>query len=160
MKTIKNDNKQRMFQAYGAAERNSLTGWYLDEVIDFGFWHNAYIKGRMSLQDIIPELMKKCSMSLDDLNSCVQKWHGWAEDVAQVLEYCIVHFVELVDEYEGGPDECSLEVSAQIVSDSLLNRNDAYYYAEKLKPHSEAQRVNYDLDSEALEGCAYIEVVA
>ena len=138
-----------MFQAYGEPNRNLLTGWCLDEVIDFNYWHHLYIND-VSLQEIIPELMKKCSMSLDDLNPHIQKWYGWAEDMAQVLEYCVVNFLDLLDEYDGDPDECNLQVSAQIVSDSLTCRDDAYYYAEKLKPHSEAQIANYNLDRECL----------
>lgn len=124
-----NNMKQIMEQTFGKAQKNMLTGWYLDEVIDFCFWHNAYMKGRASLETIILELKKKCHMSIDNFQQ-VQELRDWTNDVVRMLGYCVVNYLELVDEFDGDCDECNLQLSGQWISDSLLCREDAFFMGQ------------------------------
>ena len=84
-------------KAYGRPSVNEEKGWKLDHVIHFDFYHNAYIKSRLSIDELVGMVLKECNISPDDTCS-------WAKDIRTMIKYAIEHFDERMDEDEETPD--------------------------------------------------------
>ena len=48
-------------KAYGRPSINEEKGWKLDHVIPFDFYHNAYIKSRLSIDELVGMVLKECN---------------------------------------------------------------------------------------------------
>lgn len=114
---------------------NPLTGWHLDAPISFNFWFNVYAKGRKNLEEIVAIILDNCHVRKTDFDGTYE-WRCWAHDVKIAIESCIVNYLQYLDDYDGNIEECDLNLSAQIVSDSLITRGDAYNVAELYRQHT------------------------
>ncbi len=79
---------------------NQPKGWRLDHIIYFDFAHNAYIKSRLTLQQVTDMIGKECGLSPDD-NS----------DEANSLRYEIAgivkHYADLLEDPDYFPEEAN-----------------------------------------------------
>lgn len=116
-------------KAYGRSSINEEKGWKLDHVIPFDFYHNAYIKSRLSIDELVGMVLKECNISPDDTCS-------WAKDIRTMIKYAIEHFDERMDEDEETPDEENLILSGCWIGDAIELRSEAYYVADKFAPHT------------------------
>ena len=116
-------------KAYGRPSVNEAKGWKLDHVIPFDFYHNAYIKSRKSIDELVEMVLKECNISLDDTSS-------WAKDIRIITKYEIMTYDKQLDDSEETPDEWNRIVSGQSIGDSIELRNEAYSTAEGFAPHT------------------------
>lgn len=93
-------------KAYGRPSVNEKKGWKLDHVIPFDFYHNAYIKSRKGIDELVKMVLKECNISPDDTSS-------WAKDIRTMIKYAIEHFDEEMEEDEVDPDEENRIISGQ-----------------------------------------------
>ena len=84
-------------KAYGRPSVNEEKGWKLDHVIPFDFYHNAYIKSRKGIEELVQMVQQECNISPDDTSS-------WAKDVRTLIKYAIEHFDERMEEDEEDTD--------------------------------------------------------
>ena len=56
-------------KAYGRPSVNDEMGWKRDHVIPFDFYHNAYIKSRASIDELVKMVLKECNISPEDTSS-------------------------------------------------------------------------------------------
>lgn len=130
------DNKENEVQvteesrkAYGRPSINEEKGWKLDHVIPFDFYHNAYIKSRKGIDELVGMVLKECHISPDDTSS-------WAKDIRTMIKYAIEHFDEQMEEDEEDPDEENRLLSGQWIGDAIELRSEAYYVADKFATHT------------------------
>lgn len=116
-------------KAYGRPSVNEEKGWKLDHVIPFDFYHNAYIKSRMGIDELVGMVLQECNISADD--TCL-----WAKDIRTIIKHSIEHFDEQMEEDEEDPDEENRILSGQLVGDSIELQSEAYYVAEGFAPHT------------------------
>lgn len=116
-------------KAYGRPSINEEKGWKLDHVIPFDFYHNAYIKSRASIDELVNMALQECNIKPDDTCS-------WAKDIRTIIKYCIENFDEEMEKDEETPDKENLAMSGQLVGDAIELRSDAYYVAEDCVPHT------------------------
>lgn len=69
-------------KAYGRPSVNEEKGWKLDHIIPFDFYHNAYIKSRKSIDELVEMVLKECNIKPDDTCSwarylCYQIKRRW-----------------------------------------------------------------------------------
>lgn len=129
-------------KAYGRPSINEEKGWKLDHVIPFDFYHNAYIKSRLSIDELVGMVLKECNISLDD--TCL-----WAKDIRTMIKYSIEHFAELLEEDEETLDEENRILSGQWIGDGIELQCEAYYVAESFAPHTfEEFKEEYTRDRE------------
>jgi hypothetical protein len=129
-------------KAYGRPSVNEKKGWKLDHVIPFDFYHNAYIKSRKGIDELVEMVLKECNISLDDTSS-------WAKDIRTMIKYAIEHFDEMLEEDEEDPDEENRLLSGQWIGDGIELRGEAYYVAESFASHTfEEFKEQYTRDRE------------
>lgn len=141
-KVIECEVTEESRKAYGRPSVNEEKGWKLDHVIPFDFYHNAYIKSRASIDELVGMVLQECNIKLDDTCS-------WAKDIRTIIKYTIEHFDELLEEDEETPDEENRIISGQWVGDAIEIQNEAYYVAESFAPHTfEEFKEQYTRDRE------------
>ena len=116
-------------KAYGRPSINEEKGWKLDHVIPFDFYHNAYIKSRKGIDELVKMVLQECNISPDDTSS-------WAKDIRTIIKYSIEHFDEEMEEDEVDPDEENRILSGCWIGDGIEMRCEAYYVAEGFAPHT------------------------
>lgn len=116
-------------KAYGRPSVNEEKGWKLDHVIPFDFYHNAYIKSRASIDELVGMVLQECNIEPDD--TC-----PWAKDIRTIIKYAIVTYDKQLEEDEETPDEENRILSGQWVGDGIELRNEAYSVADDFAPHT------------------------
>ena len=116
-------------KAYGRPSVNEEKGWKLDHVIPFDFYHNAYIKSRKGIDELVGMVLQECNISLDDTSS-------WAKDIRTMIKYAIEHFDELMEESERTPDEENDSLSGQWIGDGIELQHEAFWVADDCVPHT------------------------
>lgn len=115
-------------KAYGRPSVNEEKGWKLDHVIPFDFYHNAYIKSRKGIDELVEMVQKECNISPDDTSS-------WAKDIRTMIKYAIEHFDELLEEDAETPDEENHILSGQWIGDGIELQHEAFWVADFFVPH-------------------------
>lgn len=128
-------------KAYGRPSVNEEKGWKLDHVIPFDFYHNAYIKSRKGIDELVGMVLQECNISADD--TCL-----WAKDIRTIIKYAIEHFDEMLEEDEEDPDEENLIISGQLVGDSIELRGEAHGTADSCVPHTFEEKKAYYTEEE------------
>ena len=128
-------------KAYGRPSVNEAKGWKLDHVIPFDFYHNAYIKSRASIDELVKMVQKECNISPEDTSS-------WAKDIRTIIKYSIEHFDEMYYEDEEEPDEENRIISGQLVGDSIELRGEAHGTAGLCVPHTFEEQKAYCIAEE------------
>lgn len=129
-------------KAYGRLSVNEEKGWKLDHVIPFDFYHNAYIKSRMGIDELAGMVLKECNIKSEDTSS-------WAKDIRTMIKYAIEHFDEQMEEDGEDPDEENRLLSGQWIGDGIELRCEAYYVAESFAPHTfEEKKEEYTREGE------------
>ena len=128
-------------KAYGRPSVNEEKGWKLDYVIPFDFYHNAYIKSRMGIDELVEMVLKECNISPDDTSS-------WAKDIRTIIKYSIEHFDEEMEEDEVDQDEENRIISGQLVGDSIELRGEAHGTAGLCVPHTFEEQKAYCIAEE------------
>ena len=116
-------------KAYGRPSVNEEKGWKLDHVIPFDFYHNAYIKSRASIDELVEMVLKECNISPEDTSS-------WAKDIRTMIKYAIENFDELMEESERTPDEENDSLSGQWIGDGIELQHEAFWVADNCVPHT------------------------
>lgn len=116
-------------KAYGRPSVNEEKGWKLDHVIPFDFYHNAYIKSRKGIDELVGMVLKECHISPDDTSS-------WAKDIRTMIKYAIEHFDELLEENESTPDEENENLSECWIGDGIKLPHEAFWVADDCVPHT------------------------
>ena len=116
-------------KAYGRASVNEAKGWKLDHVIPFDFYHNAYIKSRASIDELVEMVLKECNISPEDTSS-------WAKDIRTMIKYAIEHYDEEMEEDEVDPDEENRLLSGQLIGDGIELQHEAFWVADDFVPHT------------------------
>lgn len=80
-------------KAYGRPSINEEKGWKLDHVIPFNFYHNAYIKSRASIDELVNMVLQECNIKPDDTCS-------WAKDIRTIIKHSIENYDKLLEECE------------------------------------------------------------
>ena len=128
-------------KAYGRPSINEEKGWKLDHVIPFDFYHNAYIKSRASIDDLVKMVLQECNISPDDTSS-------WAKDIRTIIKYSIEHFDEMHYKDEEEPDEQNRIISGQLVGDSIELRGEAHGTAGLCVPFTFEEEKAYYIKEE------------
>ena len=128
-------------KAYGRPSVNEEKGWKLDHVIPFDFYHNAYIKSRASIDELVEMVLQECNISPDDTSS-------WAKDIRTIIKYSIEHFDEEMEDDEEAPDEENRIISGQLVGDSIELRGEAHGTAGLCVPHTFEEEKAYYIEEE------------
>ena len=128
-------------KAYGRPSVNEEKGWKLDHVIPFDFYHNAYIKSRASIDDLVKMVLQECNISPDDTSS-------WAKDIRTIIKYSIEHFDEMHYKDEEEPDEQNRIISGQLVGDSIELRGEAHGTAGLCVPFTFEEEKAYYIKEE------------
>lgn len=116
-------------KAYGRPSVNEEKGWKLDHVIPFDFYHNAYIKSRKGIDELVEMVQKECNISPDDTSS-------WAKDIRTMIKYAIEHFDELMEESEQTPNEENDSLSGCWIGDGIELQHEAFFVADDCVPHT------------------------
>ena len=119
-------------KAYGRPSVNEEKGWKLDHVIPFDFYHNAYIKSRKGIEELVQMVQQECNISPDDTSS-------WAKDIRTMIKYAIEHFDEEMEEDEVEPDEENRLLLGQLIGDGIELRGEAFWVADNCVPHTFAE---------------------
>ena len=128
-KVIECEVTEESRKAYGRPSVNEEKGWKLDHVIPFDFYHNAYIKSRASIDQLVKMVQQECNISPDDTGS-------WAKDIRTMIKYAIEHFDELMEESERTPDEENDSLSGQWIGDGIELQHEAFWVADDCVPHT------------------------
>ena len=140
-KVIECEVTEESRKAYGRPSVNEAKGWKLDHVIPFDFYHNAYIKSRASIDELVKMGQQECNISPDDTSS-------WANDIRTIIKYSIEHFDEMYYEDEEEPDEENRIISGQLVGDSIELRGEAHGTAGLCVPHTFEEQKAYCIAEE------------
>lgn len=116
-------------KAYGRPSVNEEKGWKLDHVIPFDFYHNAFIKSRKGIDELVEMVLKECNIRLDDTSS-------WAKDIRTIIKHSIENYDKLLEESEDTPDEENLNLSGCLVGDAIELRHAAFNPADYIAPHT------------------------
>lgn len=128
-KVIECEVTEESRKAYGRPSVNEEKGWKLDHVIPFDFYHNAYIKSRASIDELVGMVLQECNIKPDDTCS-------WAKDIRTMIKYAIEHFDEQLEEDEETPDEENRILSGCWIGDGIELRSEAYYVADDCILHT------------------------
>ena len=140
-KVIECEVTEESRKAYGRPSVNEEKGWKLDHVIPFDFYHNAYIKSRASIDDLVKMVLQECNISPDDTSS-------WAKDIRTIIKYSIEHFDEMHYKDEEEPDEQNRIISGQLVGDSIELRGEAHGTAGLCVPFTFEEEKAYYIKEE------------
>lgn len=128
-KVIECEVTEESRKAYGRPSVNEEKGWKLDHVIPFDFYHNAYIKSRASIDELVGMVLQECNIKPDD--TC-----PWAKDIRTIIKHCIENYDQELDEDEETPDEENRILSGQYVGDAIELQNEAFSVANDFVPHT------------------------
>lgn len=128
-KVIECEVTEESRKAYGRPFVNEEKGWKLDHVIPFDFYHNAYIKSRASIDELVGMVLKECNIKPDDTCS-------WAKDIRTMIKYAIEHFDELLEENEQTPDEENDCLSGCWICDAIELQSEAFWVADDCVSHT------------------------
>lgn len=128
-KVIECEVTEESREAYGRPSINEEKGWKLDHVIPFDFYHNAYIKSRASIDELVEKVLHECNIKSDDTSS-------WAKDIRTIVKYAIEHFDEELEEDEETPDEENRILSGPLVGDAIELQSEAFYVANGFVRHT------------------------
>lgn len=131
-------------KAYGRPSVNEENGWKLDHVIPFDFYHNAYIKSRASIDELVKMVLQECNIKQDDTCS-------WAKDIRTMIKYAIEHFDQMMEIDEETPDEENRILSGEFVGDAIELRCDAYYTSDLYGGHTFEEAKAYHTKAEGWE---------
>lgn len=116
---------------------NEPNGWMLDEIILFDFYFNAYIKGRMPLDEVTSVVCNSIGIRPDDNSE-------WAIDLRTVIRDFIRDFdayledeAYLNEEDFGDPDKLN-EALSGIIFDGVIYDLDIYDIAEDVRAFKQA----------------------
>lgn len=135
-KAIECEVTEESRKAYGRPSINEEKGWKLDRVIPFDFYHNAYIKSRKGIDELVQMVLKECHISPDDTSS-------WAKDIRTMIKYAIEHFDELMEESEQTPDEENLNLSGCWIGDAIVFCEEAYECAQMVMDHTPKEKQEF-----------------
>lgn len=136
-------------KAYGRPSVNEEKGWKLDHVIPFDFYHNAYIKSRASIDELVGMVLQECNIKPDDTCS-------WAKDIRTIIKYSIETYDQQLEEDEETPDEENRILSGQWVGDGIELQNEAFEVADYFAPHTfEEFKEEYTRDGDWQEFLAF-----
>lgn len=111
---------------------NEPHGWRLDHTIYFDFAHNAYVKSRMSLEQLIDVTAEQIGIKDDDMSV-------WARDLRTIIGDYIEHFDEYLesdrylDEDEQGNPAKLNEALTGIIFDGIVLHEDIHYLAVEVR---------------------------
>lgn len=128
-KVIECEVTEESRKAYGRPSVNEEKGWKLDHVIPFDFYHNAYIKSRMGIDELVNMVLQECNIKQDD--TC-----PWAKDIRTIIKYSIENYDQKLEEDEETPDEENLNLSGCLLGDAIELRCEAYYTSDYIAPHT------------------------
>lgn len=128
-KVIECEVTEESRKAYGRPSVNEEKGWKFDHVIPFDFYHNAYIKSRASIDELVNMALQECNIKPDDTCS-------WAKDIRTMIKYAIEHFDELMEEDEQTPDEENDGLSGCWIGDGIELQHEAFWVADDCVPHT------------------------
>lgn len=128
-KVIECEVTEESRKAYGRPSVNEEKGWKLDHVIPFDFYHNAYIKSRASIDELVNMVLQECNIKQDDTCS-------WAKDIRTIIKHSIENYDKLLEENESTPYEENLNLSGCLVGDAIEFRHEAFYPAGSIAPHT------------------------
>lgn len=116
---------------------NEPNGWMLDEIILFDFYFNAYIKGRITLDEVTSVACNSIGIRPDDNSE-------WAIDLRTVIRDFIRDFdayledeAYLNEEDFGDPDKLN-EALSGIIFDGVIYDLDIYDIAEDIRAFKQA----------------------
>lgn len=135
-KVIECEVTEESRKAYGRPSVNEEKGWKLDHVIPFDVYHNAYIKSRASIDELVKMVQQECNISPDDISS-------WAKDIRTLIKYAIEHFDERMEEDEEDPDGENELLSGCWIGDAITLREEAYECAEMHNSHTPEERQEF-----------------
>lgn len=128
-KVIECEVTEESRKAYGRLSVNEEKGWKLDHVIPFDFYHNAYIKSRKGIDELVNMVLQECKIKPDDTCS-------WAKDIRTMIKYAIEHFSELMEENESTPDEENDNLSQCWIGDGIELSHEAFWVADDCVSHT------------------------
>ena len=135
---VSEESRKAWNDAYGAPAINESRGWKLDHVIQFDFYHNAYVKSQKEVGELVQMVCAECGIKPEETDN-------WAKDIRRIITYVIETYDEILDEdgaYEG-PDDCNRAMSGQMIGDAIEIRNEAYDVAEEIMPHTFDEEKEY-----------------
>lgn len=116
-------------KAYGRPSINEEKGRKLDHVIPFDFYHNAYIKSRKGIDELVKMVQQECNISPDDTSY-------WAKDIRTMIKYAIEHFDEQMEYDEVTPDEENELLSVCWIGDGIELQHEAFFVADDCVSHT------------------------
>lgn len=131
--------KEESRKAYGRPSVNEENGWKLDHVIPFDFYHNAYIKSRASIDELVNMVLQECNIKQDDTCS-------WAKDIRTIIKHSIENYDKELEIDEETPDEENRILSGQLVGDSIELRGEAHNTADLIVPHTFEEKKTYHIE--------------
>lgn len=135
-KVIECEVTEESRKAYGRPSVNEEKGWKLDHVIPFDFYHNAYIKSRMGIDELVGMVLQECNINPDDTCS-------WAKDIRTIIKHSIENFDQELEVDEETPDEENRILSGQLVGDSIELRGEAHGTADLCVSHTFEEKKAY-----------------
>lgn len=138
-------NTDKGFDGTGIAV-NEPHGWRLDHTIQFDFYFNAYIMSRMSLEEVTRAVAASIGIKPGDASV-------WARDLRTLIGEFVEHydkFLDCDDDYwdfdaDGDPDRLNICMTG-IIFDGISLHVDIYDIAEDIKPHTEAEKQEYQAE--------------
>ncbi len=116
---------------------NEPNGWLLEEIIPFGFYANAYIKSRKSLDEVTSLVCDSIGILPDDNSE-------WAIDFRTVIRDFIEHFDDYLEDDAyldeddfGNPDKLNKALN-DIIFDGVVFDVDIYDIAEDIRAFKQA----------------------
>lgn len=144
-KVIECEVTEESRKAYGRPSVNEEKGWKLDHVIPFDFYHNAYIKSRAIIDNLVKMVLQECNISPDDTSS-------WAKDIRTMIKYAIEHFDEEMEDDEEDPDEENRILSGCWIGDGIEQRCEAHGTAGLCVPFTFEEEKAYYIEEENWDG--------
>ena len=129
--SVKNTNGEAADKGYnfGSPSINDAKGWKLDHIISFDFAHNAYIKGRKGIDELVQMVCQECGIKQEDTSV-------WAKDIRTMIKYYIKTYDMILDDYYSTPGEANLALSTQGVGDAICFRSAAFEQSECIMYHT------------------------
>jgi len=128
---------------------NEPRGWRLNHTIYFDFAFNAYIKSRMSLEELVRITASGFGVKHDDTSV-------WARDLRTVLGDYIEHFDEYLEDADYFNDESEMGDPSKLnefltgnIFDGIILHGDLYDLAEDIKPHTAEEKAEYNKEESA-----------
>lgn len=114
---------------FGTPSTNEARGWKLDHIISFDFAHNAYVKGRKSIDELVQLVCEECNIKQDDMSA-------WAKDVRTMIKYYIETYDIILAGFYDTPGEANQALSTQGIGDAIRFRGAAFEQSESIMYHT------------------------